>query len=108
MLSLSVQMLPISSVRCLAPLSSRAMTGSPACAGFARTGVHARDLQFPFVTIPTLAQHRLRAPSFLGFELLRRERALPQVFRESRFQALGILRRPPLFPLKPLEHAATK
>jgi hypothetical protein len=69
MLSLSVPILPISSIRRLAPLSSRTITGSPACAGFVRTGVQARDLQFPFVTIPTTAQRRRRAASSLGFEL---------------------------------------
>jgi hypothetical protein len=69
MLSVSVPILPISSIRCLASLSSRAMTGSPACAGFARTVVQAKHLQFPFAAILTLAQHRRCAPSSLGFEL---------------------------------------
>jgi len=88
MLSLPVSILPISSIYPLAPLSSRAMTVSPACAGSARTVVQARHLQFPFATIPTTAQRRRRAPSSLGFEMTPSRTNSVPVFRESRFSNL--------------------
>jgi hypothetical protein len=89
MLALSVSILPISSIHCLAPLSSRTIIRSPACAGFALTGVRARDLQFPFRGRPPLAKRRQSAPSSLGFELTpSRTNSLLPVFRESRFSNL--------------------
>lgn len=89
MLSLSVSILPFSCVNPLAPLSSRAMTGPPAGAGFARTGVQARDLQFPFATIPTLAQHRRCAPSSLGFELTPSRTGPASTFSRKPLPGLG-------------------
>ncbi len=96
MLALPVQILPISSIHCLAPLSSRTIIGYPVCAGFANNGVQARHLQFPFVTILRMPQRRQRAPSSLGFELTpSRTGPAIQVFRESAF-GHGILMRSPL------------
>jgi hypothetical protein len=89
MLSLSVSILPFSCVNPLAPPSSRAMTGPPAGAGFARTGVQARDLQFPFATIPTLAQHRRCAPSSLGFELTPSRTGPASTFSRKPLRGLG-------------------
>src|SRR4029077_20166725 len=74
MLAPSVPILPNSSIDHLVLLSSRAQPGSPVCAGFASTGVQARHLQFPFVTILRMAQRRQRRLSSLDFESTPAER----------------------------------
>jgi hypothetical protein len=74
MLAPSVPILPNSSIDHLVLLSSRAQPGSPVCAGFPSTGVQARHLQFPFVTILRMAQRRQRGLSSLDFESTPAER----------------------------------